>query len=319
MLHLTLRQLSVFDAVARLGGYSRAAQGLHMTQPAVSMQIKQLEDNAGMPLFEQLGKRIYLTDAGRELLHYSRSILAQLNEADAVLSELRGLRRGTLKIAVASTANYFLPRLLAAFDREYHAITVQLTVSNRETLLNQLANNDTDLAIMGRPPTDTGLVAKSFMDNPLVVIASPGHTLAQEQQIPLEWLQDETFLMREVGSGTRMAMERFFTEHGIQLTAGMEMNSNEAIKQAVQAGLGLGLVSLHTLEMELLLKRLIVLDVQNLPIMRHWYIVHREGKRFSSAARAFIDFLLGQGREVLSMDLPKPPVIPTATDAAASV
>jgi DNA-binding transcriptional LysR family regulator len=307
VLHLTLRQLTVFDAVARLGSFSRAAQSLHMTQPAVSMQIKQLEDNVSMPLFEQLGKRIYLTDGGRELLHYCRSILAQLSEAESVLSELRGLKRGTLEIAVASTANYFLPRLLAAFNREYHSITVQLTVSNRETLLNRLANNETDLAIMGRPPEDTGLVAEPFMDNPLVVIAPLGHTLAEERQIPLEWLQDETFLMREVGSGTRMAMERFFNQHGIQLTAGMEMNSNEAIKQAVEAGLGLGMLSLHTLEMELLLKRLIVLDVQNLPIMRHWYIVYREGKRFSSAARAFIDFVLGRGREVLSTALPQIP------------
>jgi LysR family transcriptional regulator, low CO2-responsive transcriptional regulator len=315
MLHLTLRQLTVFDAVARLDSFSRAAHSLHMTQPAVSMQIKQLENKVGMPLFEQLGKRIYLTDGGRELLHYCRSILAQLNEAESVLSELRGLKRGTLKIAVASTANYFLPRLLAAFNREHHSITVQLAVSNRETLLNQLSNNEIDLAIMGRPPEDTGLVAKPFMNNPLLVIAPLGHTLSQERQIPLEWLQDETFLMREVGSGTRMAMERFFNQHGIQLTAGMEMNSNEAIKQAVEAGLGLGLVSLHTLEMELLLNRLIILDVQNLPIMRHWYIVYRDGKRFSSAARAFIDFVLGQGREVLSTALPQ---IPVGQYAAAS-
>jgi DNA-binding transcriptional LysR family regulator len=300
MLHVTLRQIHVFESVARVGSFSGAAQQLHLTQPAVSMQIKQLEDNLGVALFEQIGRKIYLTEGGRELRHYCRTVLGQLSEAETVLNEIKGFRRGAIRVAVASTANYFLPKILAAFNRQYPGISFQLNVSNRETLLNLLAGNETDLAIMGRPPEDQALVAESFMENPLVVIAPPESSLAEERQIPLEWLQDETFLMREQGSGTRMAVERFFAEHGIQLTAGMEMNSNEAIKQGVQAGLGLGLVSMHTLEMELLLKRIIVLDVQKLPILRHWYIVHREGKRFSTAAGGFIDFVLERGAELLS-------------------
>ena len=299
MFHLTFRQLSVFEAVARHLSYSRAAQEMHLTQPAVSMQIKQLEENVGMPLFEQLGKKIYLTEAGRELSHYSRVIAQQLSEAETVLSDLKGLQRGRLKISVASTANYFAPQLLAVFGQRFPTVTVSLDVTNRQALLEQLANNEMDMAIMGQPPEGLDLVAESFMENPLIVIAPVNHPLAHAKKIPLARLQSETFLVREQGSGTRIAMERFFNQHGIQLQAGMVMSSNEAIKQAVQAGLGLGILSLHTIGLELETKRLKVLDVKGFPIMRHWYVVHRKDKRLSTVAQAFKGFLLTEAKQIL--------------------
>jgi len=291
-MRVTLRQLKVFEAVARHLSFTRAAEQLHLTQPAVSMQIKQLEGNLGLPLFEQLGKKVYLTEAGREMYHYSRRIQGELAEAGAVLEELKGVTRGRLAISVASTANYFAPRLLAAFSKRHERVTFSLDVTNRETLLRQLESNEKDLVIMGRPPEGMDLVAEAFMDNPLVVIAPVGHPLAREKQIPLTRLQKETFVVRESGSGTRIAMERFFSEQGVTLITGMEMSSNEAIKQAVGAGLGLGIVSVHTLELELETKRLAVLDVEAFPILRHWYVVHRKGKRLSPVAQAFKAFVL---------------------------
>ncbi|MHB1950914.1 MAG: LysR family transcriptional regulator [Acidiferrobacteraceae bacterium] len=299
MLHLTFRQLSVFEAVARHLSFSRAAQELHLTQPAVSMQIKQLEENVGTALFEQLGKKIYLTEAGRELSHYSRVIAQQLAEAEAVLGEIKGLHRGKLKISVASTANYFAPHLLATFSQRFPSATVSLNVTNRQTLLRQLENNELDMAVMGRPPDGLDLTAESFMENPLVVIAPVNHPLAHQHAIPLARLEQETFLIREEGSGTRMAMMRFFEANQFKLQAGMEMSSAEAIKQAVQAGLGLGVVSVHTIELELAAKRLQVLDVQGFPLRRHWYIVHRKDKRLSAMAQAFKNFLLQEAGSVV--------------------
>lgn len=299
MLHLTLRQLKVFESVARQLSFSRAAEELYLTQPAVSMQIKQLEDNVGLPLFEQMGKKIYLTDAGRELYYYSRGISQQLADMELALDELKGLERGKLDISVVSTANYFAPHLLAKFCQRYSGVTVSLHVSNRETVLKQLADNLTDLAIMGRPPTHLDIATQSFMDNPLVVVAPPSHPLCAARQIPVKRLEQETFLVREPGSGTRSAMERFFAAHHININRGMETDTNEAIKQAVQAGMGLAIMSLHTVELELETKRLKVLDVQDFPIMRHWHVVNRKNKRLSTAAQAFREFLLTEARELM--------------------
>jgi DNA-binding transcriptional LysR family regulator len=292
MLHVTFRQLSVFEAVARNLSYTRASEELHLSQPAVSMQVRQLEENVGLPLFEQIGKKIFLTEAGRELYQYARSIAQQLAEVSAVLGHLKGLDRGRLKVSVASTANYFAPQLLASFSQRFPHITMTLDVTNRESLLAQLANNETDMVIMGLPPKGQDLREEPFLENPLVVIASPDHPLAKMKNIPLELLKNEVFLVREPGSGTRSAMERFFQQHHIDLKTRMEMSTNEAIKQAVQAGMGLGLVSVHTVSLELETKRLVVLDVQSFPIMRHWYVVHRKTKRLSPAALAFKRFLL---------------------------
>lgn len=291
MLHLTLRQLRVFDAVARHLSYSRAAEALYLTQPAVSMQIKQLEESAGVPLFEQFGKKIYLTDAGKEFQHYCRNILQQLNDAEAMFADFKGMR-GKLSLCVVSTAGYFTPQLLAAFCQRHAQAQVSMDVTNREQLLQQLANNETDMAIMGRPPEGLDLDATPFMENRLVIIAPPHHPLVGERNIPLSRLAEETFLVREQGSGTRIAMERFFADEGIHLTTGTEMSTNEAIKQAVQAGMGLGILSLHTVQLELETGRLAVLDVQSFPIQRRWYVVHRQGKRLGNVAQAFKSFLL---------------------------
>ncbi len=299
MLHLTLRQLQVFEAVARHLSYTRAAAELHLSQPAVSMQIKQLEVNVGLPLFEQLGKKTYLTAAGEEMHRYSRAISQQLAEAENVLEELKGLKRGKLLISVASTANYFAPQLLAQFCQHFPGVSVSLTVANREVLLKQLEDNEMDIAIMGQPPAEIDVIAESFMDNPLVVIASPTHPLAGAARIPLGRLAEETFLVREPGSGTRIAMTRFFMHHGIHLRTGMEMSTTEAIKQAVQASMGLGVVSQHTITLEIETGRLAVLNIQSFPILRHWFVVHRGSKRLSVVTQAFKDFLLREAARLI--------------------
>lgn len=291
MINISLRQLRIFEAVAKNLSYSRAAEALHLSQPAVSMQIRQLEETAGIPLFEQLGKKIYLTEAGREFLLHARNIIQQLNEAESMFSSLKGMQ-GKLSICVASTASYFAPRLLAHFSRLYPKAQISLNVTNREKLLSLLAQNETDMVIMGRPPEGHDLEATSFMENPLVIIAPVNHPLADEKNIPMARLAEETFLVREQGSGTRIAMERYFSEHGIALSTGTEISTNEAIKQAVQAGMGLGILSLHTIQLELEAQRLTVLDVKGFPIQRHWYVVHRKGKRLSAVAKAFKVFLL---------------------------
>ncbi len=291
-MHLTLRQLTVFEAVARHSSYTRAAEELHLSQPAVSMQIRQLEEAAGLPLFEKLGKKIHLTEAGREVHHCSQAIRQQLREMEEVIEALKGVQGGHLRISVATTANYFATRLLAAFSHRYPDTTFSLDITNRKTLLDQLASNETDLVIMGKPPGGLDLDATPFMENPLVIIAPINHPLAEEKKIPLARLQHETFVVRELQSGTRIAMERFFEERGVSLNTGMEMTSNSAIKHAVEAGLGLGIVSIHTLELELEAKRLVMLDVDGFPIQRHWYLVTRRGKRLPPVAMAFFDFLM---------------------------
>ena len=301
-MNITLRQLKVFEAVTRHLNYTRAAEELFLSQPAVSMQIRQLEDDLGQPLFEKMGKKVYLTEAGKEAYRYSQSISNQLNEMEIVMQEMSGLQHGKLSLAVASTANYFVPTLQGGPHARHLGVAVNIDVTNRENLLKALAANTTDFAIMGQPPDGLELEAHPFLDNPLVVLAAPGHPLVQQQNIPLQQLREETFIERERGSGTRAAHERFFAKHGVRsFRETMEMNSNEAIKQAVQAGLGLGVLSIHTLEAELKLKRLAILDVAGFPIMRHWYIVHRHGKRFSAIAQAFKDFVLTESKTILEV------------------
>jgi LysR family transcriptional regulator, low CO2-responsive transcriptional regulator len=301
-MNITLRQLKAFEAVARHLNYTRAAEELFLTQPAVSMQIKQLEELIGQALFEQMGKKIHLTEAGREVYRYSLAIHNQVSEMQMVLTEMKGLQHGKLTLTVASTANYFLPTLLGVFSQRHKGVTVDIDVTNRENLLCALAANTTDLAIMGHPPDGLELESHPFLTNPLVVLAAPDHPLAGAKNIPIEKLATETFIMRERGSGTRAARERFFAERGgISFSKTMEMNSNEAIKQAVQAGIGLGVLSIHTLEVELMLKRLVVLNVEGFPIMRNWYIVHRQGKRFSAIAQAFKEFVLNEAPALLKV------------------
>ena len=250
-------------------------------------------------LFDQIGKKIHLTDAGRALYRHAQAILGKVTEAQQELEEMRGVRRGQLDITIASTANYFAPKLIAAFCQRHPEVKVTLDVSNREHILARLADSEKDLAIMGRPPEESNLVAHPFLANPLVVIAAPNHPLAGKRRLTLARVATEPFITREPGSGTRGAAERHFSEHGVAFEAAMEMSSNEAIKQAVQAGLGLGVVSIHTLEMELALDRLAVLDVAGFPLQRYWYAVHRQGKRFSAVAQAFLDFVMEEAERIV--------------------
>jgi DNA-binding transcriptional LysR family regulator len=297
-MNATLRQLKVFEAVARHLSFTRAAEELFLTQPAVSMQVKQLEQHVGLPMFEQVGKKVSLTEAGREMQFYSRAIMQLLDEADDVLEGLRGGERGHLSLAVPSTANQMTMHLLADFRQRNPAFTFNIDITNREGLLRHLELNECDLVIMGKPPEEAGLESVAFMDNPLVVIAAPDHPLASRKRIDPADLKQETFVIREPGSGTRIAMERFFAEHGWHPGGGMEMASNEAIKQAVEAGLGLGIVSLHTLDIELAAKRLVVLEVESFPILRHWYIVQRQGKRLSAVATRFREYVIDEAGRV---------------------
>jgi DNA-binding transcriptional LysR family regulator len=300
MLHFTLRQLQVFEKVASHLNYSRAAKELYLSQPAVSMQIKQLEGHIGLPLFEQMGKKIFLTEAGRELYQYSRVITQQLTEMEAVFDEMKGLDQGKLTLSVVNTANYFTPQLLARFCQRHPNININLQVANRDAVLQQLADNRTDLAIMGQPPEGLDITAEKFLDNPLVVIAAPNHPLARLRHVKFSQLAAETFLSRERGSGTRSAMERIFSDNRVQPHVSMEMETNEAIKQAVQAGMGLAILSLHSIELELETNRLVVLNAEHFPLLRHWFVAHRNSKRLSSAAQAFKQFLLEEAKVIIS-------------------
>lgn len=295
---ITLRQLTLFESVARNLSFTRAAEELHLTQPAVSMQIRHLEDSVGIALFEKSGKRISLTEAGREVFHYSHSINSELADMKEVLQSLLGLSRGRLNIAVASTVNYFAPRILAAFHKEYPGIHLELDVTNREKLIQMLIDNSVDMVLMGQPPTNVEVECEAFMENPLVVVAPPKHPLCAAGKVPLARLIEEVFLMREPGSGTRLAMERFFLEHDMKIREGMQMTRNEAIKQGVRAGLGLGVVSTHTIELELETRRLVILNIEGFPIRRQWFLVYRKGKRLSPPGQAFRNFVLTESKNV---------------------
>lgn len=294
MKHVTLRQLKVFESVARHLSFSRAAEELHLTQPAVSMQVKQLEEQAGLPLTEMVGKKVYLTEAGEEVARHARRIAQQLREAGEALDALKGVRGGRLSIGVISTAKYFAPRLLAEFRRGHPGIELNLGVHNRETIVRQLADNEIDLAIMGQPPQEFTTVAETFADHPLVIIASPDHPLAGKKRVSAADLIEETFLIREPGSGTRATMERFFADSGIVPRHRLEMVGNETIKQAVMAGLGLAFISAHTVSLECEVGRLVRLPVIGTPVIRRWFVVHRAEKELLPVAETFRSFLLAE-------------------------
>lgn len=292
--NITLRQLKVFEMVARRLSFTRAAEELFLTQPAVSMQVKQFEEAVGLPLIERLGKKIYLTEAGEKMYRLSRVIAGNLEEAEHIIDELKGSDGGNLVVSVASTVHHFAIRLLADFCKHYPNVRVNLKVTNRKNLLELLEHNETDVVLMGQPPEDHDLLAEAFMDNPLVMIASTDHHLARKKNVSLAELTNETFLIREKGSGTRSAIERFFAEKHMKISTSMEMNDNAAIKLGVEVGLGLGIVSLHTVDEELENRRVAMLQVESFPIMRQWFIVCRQGKRLSSIGRAFHDFVMNE-------------------------
>ena len=300
MIKITLRQLEILQAVARTGSFSRASEPLHLTQPAVSMQIKQLEHLLDMPLFEHSGKKIRLTEAGNETLRSAQYVFRELTNLEQSLANLKGLKGGVLTVSAVSTASVLAARLMAVFRSQNPEVRISLNVINRETLLKHLTENISDLALMGAPPEGYHLSATPFMENPLVIIASAHHPLARKKRIPLARLIEEPLVVREPASGTRRALENFLLDQHLPFRPAMEMNKNEAIKQAAEVGLGVGLVSLHTVQAELASGQLCVLDVEGFPLKRQWYLVQREDKRLSPAAQAFADLVLDQASKVLA-------------------
>ena len=307
MRHVTLRQLRIFEAAARHLHFGRAARELHLTQPAVSIQLKQLETQAGMPLFEHMGRRVHLTAAGAELATHARAIIARLREAEDAIAGLRGSGGGELHLAVTSTAKYFAPKLLAEYRRLHPQVKVRLSVSNREAVVRELSENTVDLAVMGRAPRGLDTVATAFARHPLAIVAAPEHPLARRRRIELAQLGADTFLIRERGSGTRHAMEQMFSEEGFTPVETIEMSSNETIKQAVMAGMGVSFLSLHTAGLELATGRLCVLRVAGTPVMRDWFVIHRARKRLSSAGVGFKAFLGDQGASLIIRTVGSPP------------
>lgn len=291
----TLRQIDTFWEICRDLSVSSAATRLHITQPAVSMQLRQLEDAVGLPLTEHVGRRIKLTAVGEEFRQYASDAIAQLQTLDDVVNRAHGLRGGSVIVAIVSTAKYFVPMLLVHFRRKHPGITIKLLIDNREAIIGRLARNEIDLVIMGRSPDEIDCIAQPFATNPLGIVAAPEHPLSRRKRAPLSILKDELFVVRETGSGTRQAMDRFFAKHKMKLNVAMEMPSNETIKQAVMAGMGLSFLSVRTVRHELASGRLALLDIVGLPIMRDWYVTHLSNKRLSPAAVALRDFLLREG------------------------
>lgn len=299
MKQVTFHQLKVFEVTARRGSFTRAAEELFLTQPTVSIQMKQLTKAVGLPLFEQVGKRLYLTDAGRELLDTCQDIFERLSRFEMTVADLQGLKRGQLKISVITTAKYVIPRLLGPFCQQYPGIDVSLIVTNHEQILERLRENLDDLYIPSQIPDNMDVHCHNFLDNPLVVLASRHHPLVGEKNIPLDRLNNEAFIMREPGSGTRQAVERLFHDHDIAIRVRLELGSNEAIKQAVAGGLGISVLSRHCLALEGQMGQIAVLDVEGFPIQRHWHIVHPKGKQLSVVANTFFKYLQSDGKRVL--------------------
>lgn len=304
MRHATLRQLKVFEAVARLLSFSRAAEALHLTQPAVSTQIRKLEEHAGNVLFEQFGKKIYLTPAGTELLQISRTIIEQFEAADSAMKQFQGVSGGRLNVGVISAGDYFFPRLLVEFAGRHENVALNFSVHNRDALLRHIVENLTDLAIMVRPPTDLDTVDLPFAPHPYVVVAAPGHPLVGVRGIPKERLMREGFVVRERGSDTWKSMEQGFGGDLGELRIAMEIQSTETIKQAVIAGMGISFLSAHTVSQELRAGALRQLDVLGFPLMLNWYVVHRRGKRLPPVAQAFKDFLATDGAALIERFVP---------------
>jgi DNA-binding transcriptional LysR family regulator len=310
---ITFRQLQIFCAVTHHQSFVRASEELHLTQPAVSMQVKQLEDAVGLALIDRVGKRVRLTEAGRHFHGHAARVLGELHDAEETLNQLKGLRGGTVTVGMVSTAKYFVPKLLARFTAQYPDVELRLMTGNRGTLLGYLHRNEIDLAVMGRPPREMEMVAEAFAQHPYVFIAPPGHRLAGIPDVDLFDMRDETMLLREPESGTRMLNDEYFQKCLFTPKRKIEMGSNETIKQAVMAGMGLALLSQHTLGLELKHGAIAILDIAGTPIMRTWHIAHQTEKRHSPVAKAMRDFVLEHGGAFLRSEfaplrekIPKP-------------
>ncbi|MBF0256168.1 MAG: LysR family transcriptional regulator [Gammaproteobacteria bacterium] len=299
-MHLTLQQLRIFEAVARNLSFTRASEELYLTQPAISIQVKRLEENAGHPLFEQVGKKLFLTGAGEEMLKACRDVLGRLDDLDNALQDQHQQVRGPLTISAVTTSKYFMPHLLGPFLREYPEVEPRLNVTNRAKVLVRLKDNMDDLVIMGQVPEGLDLSYHPFINNSLVVVAAPDHPLARESQpIALERMTQERFLIREEGSGTRSAVDRLFAAQGLRINPYMELGSEEAIKQGAMAGIGVSVISSLSFRLEMTAGLLAVLNVEGFPLIRPWHCVYPKGKRLSRTGQVFQEFLLSRGAELL--------------------
>lgn len=288
----TLHQLKVFEAAARHGSFTRAAEELFLTQPTISMQIKQLKKSVGLPLFEQVGKRLYLTEAGKELFATCRQIFDTMAQFEMKVADLKGLKQGQLRLAVITTAKFFIPRLLGPFCQLYPGIDISLQVTNHEGMIERMTSNLDDLYIMTQIPENLDVTHRQFLENPLVVLAPVNHPLAKQKNIPIQALSDETFIMREPGSGTRRAVQKLFDEKEVDVHVKLELGSNEAIKQAIIGGLGVSVLSRHTLISASERSEITILDVEHFPIRRNWYFVYPSGKQLSIVASTYMEYLL---------------------------
>ncbi len=291
--HATLRQLQVFEVIFRLGSFTRAAEELFLTQPTVSMQIKKLSDAIGLPLFEHVGRRIEPTEAGIELYDACRRMFESLSNFEMKVADMKGLKRGRLRLAVITTAKYMAPEMLGDFSKLYSGIELALKVTNRDSIIERMHNNVDDLYIMGQVPEgELDVQSYAFAPNPLVVLAPRDHPMVSKKNIRLEEIAEEPFIVREPGSGMRDATFRAFDAKGLRPKVRMELGSNEAIKHAIVGDLGLSVMSLHTILLEGIDGPVAVLDVKGFPIMRNWYMVYPKGKELSLIARTFLDFAI---------------------------
>jgi LysR family transcriptional regulator, low CO2-responsive transcriptional regulator len=306
MRNATLRQLRVFESAARHLSLTRAAEELHLTPPAVSIQVRQLEGHAKASLFERSGRGLRLTQAGEAVLVHTREVLAQIRGAEEAIADLDALGRGLLDVAVINAGDHFFPWLVAAFRERHPGIRVRITVQNRDDLLGRLAAHEMDLAVMSHPPSEAGFAATAFAPHPHVIVAAPGHPLAGRRRVPLASLAREPLLTREPGSATRLAMDQAFAEGGVLPNVEMEIASNETLKQAVAAGLGIGFLSAHAVLNEVDRGTLEVVDVQGFPVMRQWYVVRRSERRLPRIAQAFEQFLLEHGAGLIGTPPTRP-------------
>ena len=299
-MNITFRQLRVFLEVAQSGSMTRAAESLHLTPPAVSMQVKELESQVGLPLFDREGRQVSLSTAGEYFLVHARRLMGALKDTENSMARFRKLEQGLLTIGMVSTAKYFVPRLLARYREEHSGVDVRLRVTtNREQLLTMMQGGEVDLCVMGRPPKEVATRSEAFAAHPMVFVGPPGHPLLGQDHPPVEALASYPFIVREHGSGTRNALQQFFQEHRFEPRIAMEISSNETIKQAVIAGMGLSFLSLHTVGLELQTGLLKVLEVAGTPVMRTWHVVQLQSKLLSPAAEAFRYFLIEHGEAYL--------------------
>jgi DNA-binding transcriptional LysR family regulator len=299
MKNATLRQLRVFEAAARHLSVTRAAEELHLTPPAVSIQIRQLEGHAHAALFERAGRGLRLTHAGEAALARTREILGLVRDAEEAIAGLGSVERGILDVGVINAGDYFFPWLVAAFRERHPKMGLRLTVGNREELLGQLGDHRVDLAVMSYPPTQPRFEVEPFAPHPHVIVAAPGHPLARRRTVALEVVAREPLITREPGSATHLAMDQAFAEARIAPRIDMEIASNETIKQAVAAGFGLGFLSAHAVQQELALGRLAIVRVKGFPVMRQWYVVRLRERRLPRLAEAFRGFLVAEGARLI--------------------